>query len=208
MKQESVWFVVVVYKQHPLDTKKLKDTLADYHSIFIDNAEHNRGYGGGANVGIKEALKNGAEWVVILNQDIVITKTALETFLQSLKTPGIYGPFGGSLDSKRWTTIFPSRDTQYISGSMIAIHKNVITTIGYFYEPYFMYYEDVDFCIRAKRAGFLLTKVSSEGIAHKDHANNFYLARNHFLFVLRQAPLGVKLYELIRLPKTLYEHWR
>ena len=95
----------------------------------------------------------------------------------------------------------------------MAIHKRVIEKIGYFYEPYFMYYEDADLCVRAKNAGFPLKKLNGAGIEHSDRPvwgkgsriHEYYLARNHLWFVWRLAPWNVKLYELIRLPKTLLE---
>ena len=101
----------------------------------------------------------------------------------------------------------------YISGSFMAIHRKVIAEIGYFYAPYFMYYEDVDLCVRAARCGFPLKKLNGAGIEHTERPvwskgsrqHGYYLARNHVWFVWRLAPLRVKLYECIRLPKTLLE---
>ena len=76
-----------------------------------------------------------------------------------------------------------------------------------------MYYEDVDFCFRAKQAGFRVCIDTSAKIIH--HASStvgmnsplmqYYLARNHFLFVENFASSNIKLREFIRLPKTLFE---
>ncbi len=80
------------------------------------------------------------------------------------------------------------------------------------YESYFMYYEDVDFCVRARRAGYPLYSVKIPGIMHEEKGwknnNNqeYYLARNHLLFVERLAPMWLKTHEILRLPKTYYEH--
>jgi GT2 family glycosyltransferase len=78
-----------------------------------------------------------------------------------------------------------------------------------------MYYEDVDFCHRAKKAGFKLGIANKAIVYHhiknskkKISLMNYYLARNHFLFVKKHAPLFVKIRELIRLPITLWEHYR
>ncbi len=182
---------------------------------FISNKE-NLGYGGGANVGIKNSLSEGFEWFVILNQDLEISKNSLSLFEEHLKNskPGIVGVFPGKLDENRWTTIIPSTETDYISGAFIAIHKDVVRKIGYFYEPYFMYYEDVDYCLRAKESGFPISKISLEGIKHEESPSlgkgsfmhEYYLSRNHMLFLQRQAPLKVKLKEYMRLPLTCYEY--
>lgn len=204
----AVQFVFVLY--HP--TKEQKRRAWD---IVIDNTQKNRGYGGAANVGIRRALSGGAEWVVVCNQDIALTKKDREILIRTLKKmpPGIVGPDAGSLDPKRWTTILPVTGvTDYISGSCIAIHRNVIGKTGYFYEPYFMYYEDADFCVRAKKAGFPLVQIALPGFKHprasSGRMKDYYLFRNHLLFVLRLAPWRVKLHELLRLPKTIYDYWR
>lgn len=101
----------------------------------------------------------------------------------------------------------------YVSGACMAIHKNVIAVTGYFYAPYFMYYEDIDFCVRAKRFRVRLKELTIAGIKHAElsvwkkgsRIHEYFLARNHLWFVWRLAPIGIKFYELIRLPKTLLE---
>lgn len=196
------------------NTKKL---IGKQNTILYLPQEHNSGYAKGVNIGIREALKKNTEWVVIVNQDINMTTHAIEKLAKNLRNlpPGIYGPFAGKLDSNRWTTILPSNASEYISGACMAIHRDVIDKIGYFYEPYFMYYEDPDYCVRAKKAGFPLAHILLDGIKHTDtqslgkgsFLHEYYLARNHFLFVERMAPLRVKMYEYLRLPKTIFEYW-
>ena len=175
----------------------------------------NLGYGGGANIGIEQALSLGADWVIIMNQDLKITRKGLKKFADELKrtNPALVGPFAGSLDEKRWTTMLSSKPVDYISGGCMAIHRDVIDKIGNFYEPYFMYYEDADYCIRAKKSGFPLIQSMTSDICHEDNPyqgkgsflHECYLARNHLLFVERQALLSVKLYEWSRLPKSYSE---
>ena len=228
----KVYFVFIIYN---LEVKKL--TLIESLSsniILIDNGDLgdsykkngikvinkglNLGFGRGANVGIKLALERGAEWIAVMNQDLVITKNTLDKFITKIinKKAGIVGPFGGELDENRWTTILPSMKIDYISGACMAIHRDVIDKVGYFYDPYFMYYEDADYCMRAQRAGFPLIPIEVPGISHADcptlgrgsYLHQYYLARNHLLFVERQAPLAIKLYEYLRLPMSVFETTR
>lgn len=194
----------------------LRAVLKNHWVIEIDNSKKNVGYAGGANAGIKKALEGGAAWMVVMNQDLKLTTDAISKFSSSLakSPPGIAGPFTGGLDPKRWTTVLPAQKNDYITGSMIAIHKSVIEKVGFLYEPYFLYYEEVDLCVRAKRAGFVLTHISTAGVSHEESvslgrdslAHQYYLARNHLLFVERCAPPYVRLYEYVRLPKTIAEH--
>ncbi len=241
--------ILVTYQPQEAALSHILDVFAGKNLFIIDNTEYkkndipqwvkkidtksatyvhndkNIGYAGAVNKGIQMVSAHCADWIIIINQDLHITKKALDEFSTTLDRclQGIAGPFAGRLDSKRWTTILPQikhapqrleKKTDYISGSCIAIHKIVFEGIGNFYEPYFMYYEDVDFCVRAKRAGFPLIHVPIGGIAHPEttslHRGSFlhkyYLARNHLLFVRRLAPIPVKIREIMRLPRTLWEH--
>lgn len=150
---------------------------------------------------------------------------------------------GGILDKKRWTARLEgfneidhgqfneSSEVDFVSGTCMLIPKKALDDGLRFNENYFLYYEDVEFCLRAKRLGYSsivvpeaeLThlEMSNQNLLDKDHnapsspfilrggnnLKNYYLARNHLLFVERNAPLRVQLRELIRLPKTIIEHW-
>ena len=223
--------VFVTYKLEADRFVKLNDLCNKV--IFVDNSENklsdiklrglhilwnekNLGYGGGANVGMEEALKLGADWIIVLNQDLKINRKDFENLADELKNtdPAVLGPFVGGLEKNRWTAVLPSKNVDYISGACIAIHKDVIDTIGNFYSPYFMYYEDVDYCVRAKKSGFPLIKSRVLGIRHEDNSSlgrssflhEYYLARNHLLFIEREAPLSVKIYEGLRLPRSYSEY--
>lgn len=203
--------------------RRLSAAIQGWPIEVVDNTEKNLGYGGGANAGMRKAFDAGAQWVIVLNQDVELTKKGITQFCATLpeSEPGIVGPEAGLLDRKRWTTILPEHNSplpplilrgggapDYISGAIMAIHRNVWEATGGFYEPYVMYYEDVDLSVRAKKAGFELRHVEIEGFGHESRESKqkeYYLARNHLLFVWRLAPIGVKLHELIRLPKTMWE---
>jgi len=228
----GIFFVVIAFQSDVEELHKLSSVLPSLFTVVIDNGQtltqgdvgeatllsqsQNVGYGAAANIGMRHALAYGAQWVVILNQDTVFTRTAVEELQKQLGKlePCIAGPVAGGLDFKRWTTVLPSKKTQYITGSCIAVHQKVIKKIGYFYEPYFLYYEEADYCIRAKRAGFMLRAFPIEGITHEESvslgrgsaAHQYYLARNHLHFVSRMAPSRVRTYEWLRFPLTISEH--
>lgn len=192
--------------------------LENSRSVQVISSGENLGYAGGANIGLKAAFEKGASWVVICNQDVVMTTTGVKELVSKLKSSpaGIAGPFAGGLDPNRMMTIIPSNNVDYISGSCIAIGKKAYEKIGNFYEPYFLYYEEVDYCMRAKKVGFPIVHLKIHGIRHTESStlgNNslmhqYYLSRNHLLFVRRGAYWKTMVYECIRLPLTLLEHIR
>lgn len=236
-EKQKLTFVIPVYRPELRSFDGLLTALDGQRIILIDNSGdigkikhpditvygdgNNTGFAAGVNLGLSRAIKAGADWIVIANQDLRVGRNSIRNFRQFLLEfpPGITGPFGGGLDSKRWSTIYPisgpgNTPVRYISGSCMALHRSVIAKIGYFHAPYFMYYEDADYCHRAAKSGFPVSLYLDSGFRHSDSAglgsntrlHSYYLSRNHLLFVKRNAPASVYLHEIIRLPKTLTEH--
>lgn len=236
---KDIQFVIVTYQPDTKVLRNLVRTLSGYDIVLVDNggssvqklmgrtgakavtyltANKNVGYGAGANIGIRHARKHEAQWIVVLNQDLVLTKKAVKLFVEllTISPPGVIGPEAGSLDARRWTTILgnDAGDPAYISGSIVAIHTDVVKRIGYFYDRFFLYYEDVDYSVRAKAAGFPLTAVSIDGMVHEESTSlgrgsrqhEYYLARNHQLFIERNAPFPIRFMEALRLPWTYLSH--
>ena len=207
---------------------------------IIQNNE-NLGYAGGNNVGIKDALGNGADYILILNPDVLVKKGTIKQLLAAAKatSAGIVGPKiltpngkiwsgGGVIDKKRFTAgliglgeadrgQYPAiKNVDFVSGTAMLVKKEVFEKVGPFDERYFLYYEDVDFCRRAEKAGFkvvlaplaVVIHKESSAVSQKSGLKEYYLARNHWLFLARWAPWRVKIREILRLPKTIFDHWR
>lgn len=98
----------------------------------------------------------------------------------------------------------------FVSGSLMCIKRHVFEKIGYLDESYFMYYEDVEFCKRARNAGFSIGIDPSIEYIHYDSSEThprkrFWLAKNRLKFALDYGGSKQLLWELIYLPKTLPE---
>ncbi len=216
-------FPTVVVDNTPLSGVNLRDALDQSKRKLLSNitytANHeNRGYTGGVNEGLRKSSQNSPTWMVVLNDDLELTKSIVGTFVHLLENvpPGLAGPYPRYLDTKRWTTKITDhkKSPDFLSGSFLAIHNQVFESLGYLYDPYFIFYEEVEYCVRAVRKGFPLTTTPLPGIEHEESStfkkkpflHAYYLARNHFLFIERNAPPFIKLYEYIRFPKTLAEH--
>lgn len=57
-------------------------------------------------------------------------------------------------------------DADWVVGASMMIRRKVLETIGLLDDRYFMYYEEVDFCLRARRAGFPIRYVPESVIVH------------------------------------------
>lgn len=224
-----------------LQGKFSKEEIEFYKNfnIKIIHYEKNLGFAGAHNIGIDYSLKNNADYVLILNHDIRIHKDFLNNMLLSISIDtniGIVGPkiydeknriwgIGGILDKRRYSggLIDYGKEDKYnyeiivepdfVSGTAMLIKKEVFKKIGLFKEDYFIYYEDVDFSLRAKKAGFRIivnpkakiTHYVSSSVGKDSPFKQYYMSRNHLMLVERFAPFSVKVHELIRLPKTFFE---
>src|SRR4030043_889405 len=91
--------------------------------------------------------------------------------------------------------------TDYISGCAMLIKRKVIEKIGFLDKKYFAYYEDSDYSVRAKKAGFQLLFVPQAKMWHFNAGSSevggslhdYYLTRNRLLFGFRYAPLRAKM---------------
>lgn len=197
------------------EVAKLKDI------IFIQNSD-NLGYTGGNNIGIKQALINGADYIFVLNADTLIDPKAIGNLVLAAQgeLAGILGPkilfndkktiwyAGGVFDKANVLGQHRGVDeidhgqfntpgeTEYITGGAMFIKKEVLEKIGLFDERYFLYYEDSDFCFRAKQAGFNLMYIPNALIYHHNAKStglgsslqDYYITRNRMLFASKFLP--------------------
>jgi hypothetical protein len=56
--------------------------------------------------------------------------------------------------------------TEWVAGASMIIRREVFDAIGLLDEKYFMYYEEVDFCLRARRAGWPCVYVPQSRVVH------------------------------------------
>lgn len=80
-----------------------------------------------------------------------------------------------------------------LSGACLVIRRVVFEELGGFYQPYFMYFEDTDICLRARLHGYELGLIPSAKVVHdyefkKGDYKYFCLERNRILMILRLYP--------------------
>ncbi|MEK7161029.1 MAG: glycosyltransferase family 2 protein, partial [Patescibacteria group bacterium] len=82
------------------------------------------------------------------------------------------------------------KKVDYITGCCLLVKKEVIEKIGLLNKDYFLYYEDGDWCLRAKKTGYLSGLVGSAKIYHKQSRSTqefsypyvYYHSRNGLIF--------------------------
>lgn len=165
--------------------------------LKIINNKKNLGYAGGMNMGIKYALSNEADYILLLNNDTILEESFLKDLIKRMEGDekiGIGSPavkfkkegkvvydLGGrinmlygrtrhdEIDEKeilRYAQNDELEEVDYVSGCCMLIKKEVFKKVGFFDENFFLYYEDVDFCLRSKRKGFKTIIFPSLSIFH------------------------------------------
>lgn len=93
-------------------------------------------------------------------------------------------------------------DTPFVTGCSFMVSSNVVEKLGVLDERYYLYLEDLDYCLRIKRAGFDLRYFPSSVIWHVNAGSSggsgsklheYYMTRNRLLVGMRYAPNRTKL---------------
>jgi GT2 family glycosyltransferase len=171
---------------------------------FIKN-EANLGFAAGNNIGIRFALERMARYVLLLNNDTEVEKDFLSRLIEvaemdpkvGLASPVIFNGYnkhvwfsGGKIDwlkmKARHITEITAVDfyeTGFISGCALLVRSDVFKKIGLLDEDYFLYWEDVDFSLRAKKAGFKNAVVASSWVYHFEKSESDKKSKIYWLVV-------------------------
>lgn len=178
--------------------------------------EENLGVGGGYNAAISRAKALAASHVLLLNNDTLVTDPMMAARLVEACGPGVFavGPrvldatgrlfsAGGRVD---WSTAEASHlqsadvpvkgapyDVAWIDGSCMMVSVDAACRLGGFSEEFFLYWEEVDMCVRARKAGYrclveprtTIVHLGSQTVRHT-HMHHLML-RNTVLFMRRNA---------------------
>lgn len=183
----------------------------------------NLGFSGGCNIAIRRALEQGAEYVLLLNNDTHVKPRFLAPLVRAALSDqkiGIVGPkvyyYGqdrvlycaggrvikalgqplmrglGQVDRGQYDR---QEEVGFISGCCLMIKREVIEKIGLLDDNFFAFFEDLDWNIRAQRAGYQSVYVPSAVIWHKGSntiglrspAYYFLHARNRILFAKKHS---------------------
>lgn len=201
----------------------LERLIAQFPNIPVIRHQENRGFAGGVNPAICHVLEEGAEAIMLLNNDATLSPDALRRMVQTLERHPHIGILSaavvradrpdvmagvGAIVRRYWTTPIawneqmPSFSPDVpISiptafGCALLIRRAVFEHIGLFDERYFFYYEDTDFCMRARAAGFDIAYLPGAVAYHAVSASTrgiaglreFYMARSRQIFFRKHRP--------------------
>lgn len=172
--------------------RKIEKRFPDYR--FIVN-EANLGYAEGNNVGLRRALKEGADLVWLLNNDTVVHPAALSRLVEAAEADpraGLIGSqvyfyseperihfAGGKLSRPKGLGLHLGmgsvdegsdrlvRETDFVTGASLMARSSMIRQVGLLDAGFFLYMEDLDWALRAKKSGWKVVLAPASHIRHK-----------------------------------------
>jgi GT2 family glycosyltransferase len=185
----------------------------------------NLGFTGGNNEAVKVALQEGADYILLLNNDTEVDPDFLKHMVDAAErdpqigivgartyfhsTPTIVWYGGATIDFNQWMPIkhigegdadsdwyAGGRETGFVTGCSLLVKAAVLKEIGLLCPSFGYYCEDVDLCLRAKRAGWKLWYEGKSRVWHKvnrstsqlrvdltyyDYRNQIAVCRRHAL---------------------------
>lgn len=200
-----------------------------FPDVVLLESEKNLGTAGGRNIGIKYALQAGVDYVLFLDNDTILDPKLITNFIEATDIVEGHGIFGAKIyyfdePNKIWyaggkwddhgflhlgmgeidngARFNSMEETAYTCGCAMFMGKEVLEKIGFFDENYFAYFEESDFCYRARAAGFSSYLVPSAKVWHKVSSSTggkaspffyYYLNRNILLWAERHLSLSDKI---------------
>ena len=238
------WKVKVMLVDNGSTDGSVRVIFKRFPRVRVIEMEENLGFAGGFNQGMKLAIRDKADYLLLINNDTLIEDCNLLKKLIGVAeknekigivVPKIHFAPGFEYHRKRyqkseigrviwyagghidWQNVFIKHrgvdevdkgqydcleEVDFATGCVMLINSEVIEKVGVFREEYFAYFEDADFNLRVKSAGFKLMYNGLTSIWHKTAQasggsgapfHDYFLTRNRLLFGLRYAPLKTKI---------------
>ncbi len=185
--------------------------------VVIENGA-NLGFAAGNNVGLRYALAQGYDYALLLNNDTEAAPdmlTELVTAAEADPCAGAVGPIiyyhaaptrvwsaGGWIDWERGISrmegevedrgqFTATREVDFVTGCAMLLRRAALERVGLLDERFFMYFEETEWCVRARRAGFRMLFAPRAKLWHKIPMNArfdkeylaYYMTRNRLLFL-------------------------
>ncbi len=201
-----------------------------FQDVLILENGSNLGFAEGNNRGIMESLRSDVDFVLLLNNDTTVDPGLLSALVQAADQFPQGGVFGSKMyfhsDPKRlwyaggyWDASSLSfneygsgeidrgqyditQETEWVIGCAMFVRAEVFRKIGLLEPKFFLNNEEIDFCSRAKRAGFACVYVPQARLWHKISVSFggedsplkvYFSSRNRLLWARRNANLALRL---------------
>jgi GT2 family glycosyltransferase len=206
------------------------------NATVLENGR-NLGFAAGNNSGIVHAMATGFDYVLLLNDDTEVAPDLIRTLVEVAESDpriGMIGPkilyadppnviwsAGGTVsrlgvsrhlrvdevDAGEDGTVV---DVDYATGCAVLVRRRVVEQVGALDERFYMYYEETEWCARARRAGFRVVYAPRARVWHKIAPNarsgapfyHYLMTRNRLLYLRASGAsvwtIGLAMLEILK----------
>lgn len=218
----NINFHTIVVDNHSTDNS-VKALLNEFPSLNLIQSSINGGYAYGNNLAIKKAQEEKYDYVCILNNDVIVEPDFLNQLVaygDEHPEAGVIGPriceyeddqlieSAGStvnMNLGKVTRLFHKEKEEtvkgkiipcdYIGGACMLVRMEAINIVGDIPEDYFLFYEENEWCLKIKQAGFDVVCVADAKVIHKGSASinkvsglsEYFMYRNLVIFIRRNG---------------------
>lgn len=206
-------FKIVIVDNCSINDSYNKLKIYENDQIILLRNKKNTGFAGGCNYGIKYALKNKADYIMLLNNDTEVDENFLSELVYTMENSKNTAMVGGKIyyynSKKLWFAngsynnfsckvkhyikeTSEVENTNFLTGCLQLIDAKIFYKVGLLNEKYFMYYEDVEFCNRLVEAGYNLKYNPKAIIYHKCGQSSDYKSANAQYYSNRARYIFIK----------------
>jgi GT2 family glycosyltransferase len=183
-----------------IDNASTNDSVEQIRSAFPDllllEMEKNLGFTGGNNTGINYALDNDADYVLLLNNDVIVDPDFLSAMAEVMENEATIGALNPKIyylnhpeedtfwaaggKTNLWLAVNNNRGQDQIdrgqfekpaeidfgTGCCLMISREALDRTGLLDDAYFVYFEDADWSYRLRRAGLTVNYTPDAKIWH------------------------------------------
>lgn len=221
-KENSYKHIEIIVVDNGSKINPIPEWIEKYPHVQFIRSEINLGFAGGNNLGIKAAI---GDYIFLVNNDTEFTTGLIDTLVDTMERYpqiGLISPkiryfdqpnmlqFAGYTpmdyytarnkqigqyeeDKGQYDTV--TGITGFGHGAAMMIKREAINKAGLMSENFFLYYEEMDWCDRIKKAGFeiwvnmqaLIYHKESISVGKKSDLKEYFMNRNRILFIRRNA---------------------
>jgi len=172
--------IIVVDNNSTDDSIKMLQKF--FPEIKLIRNPKNYGFAKGNNIGVREVLKHGTDYILLLNNDTEVTENWLKGMIEIANSDeriGIVGPQlilpNGNVQKNCYSYKYgltkkfapdKTQDVDCVSGACMLIKRDLVEKIGLLDERFILYFEEVDYSMRTKKAGYRIIYTTEVTVHH------------------------------------------
>jgi GT2 family glycosyltransferase len=223
--EDTVFPISIVVVDNASTPAAIRERFPDIHLLELPE---NRGWAGGNNAGIASALRDGAEFICLLNNDTIVPRGAIARLTHTARRfrPCLLHPAIDFMDPAEGVQLDPRCaeesgcrplpedpdvfELNFAYGACLMIPTKVFQCVGLFDERFFLQMEETDFWMRAQKIGIRSLCDTGTRIIHAESQSfggrmtptkTYYIVRNTLLLAEKHSgtPVG-----MVRALRSIY----